>query len=139
MGGVFGTNIKAHKTDETWQEKPTGPMEPSASQEPTVSLGNQWPWRRTNDEADGHVTLTNRRKTINWRKAHRQTLCGLTWSSCILIYGNILRIMHKNPTRRPYLPRMERHHKISETLIPDLPYMEKSLLSRDLGLLLATI
>ena len=114
-------------------------MEPSTSQELTFFVENRRPWRRTSDEVDEHVTLANRRKTINWRKAHQWTLCGLTWSSRILIYGNILHIMHKDPITHPYLPHMERHSKISKTLVPDLPYKEKFLLLRDLGLLLATI
>ena len=79
----------------------------------------------------------NDRRPMEWRS--RWVLRGLAWSSRIIIYRNILRITHKNPTTHPYLPHMERHPKISETLTPDLPYKEKSSLLRDLDSLLTTI
>ena len=68
-----------------------------------------------------------------------EKLMSPTWSCLALTYGNILHITHEDPIKFPHLPHMERHPRILETLIPDLLHKERSLLLRDLGLLLATI
>ena len=155
MMGVFLTN--KFRLVNKWLRKLTTPTGLSASQKL---------WRLQNDDNGGDATLRTNRAFKGWfhrkrRRTHlpheqmgdpwkmdnfrltewrsRWVLRGLAWSSRILIYGNILRFAHKNPTTHPYLPRMERHPKISETLMLDLPYKEKSPLLRDLDSLLTTI
>ena len=81
--------------------------------------------------------MMNNCRPMEW--ISQRVLRGLAWFSRILIYRNILHITHKNPTTHPFLPHMERHPKISETLMPNLPYKDKSPLLRDIDSLLTTI
>ena len=72
----------------------------------------------TSPQTNGGL-LSNGRPWID-EEGSRRIPRGLTWSTYIFINENILHITHKDSTMLPYLPHMERHLKISETLTPDL-------------------
>ena len=112
-----------------------------------IPLINWWHFQWiTLPQESTNTSPLNRLVSLRWRVTIRSTgwrswrvLCGLAWSSQMFTYGNILHITHKDPITFLYLPHIERHPRISETLIPYLLYKERSLLLRDLGLLFAII
>ena len=49
-------------------------------------------------EANGYISLPSQLRTLTNGEAYRQVLRGLTWSTRMFLYGNILLTTYKDPT-----------------------------------------
>ena len=117
-------------------EDPHSPVSFAKTDEPLKAMGappstNQrvsLPCKLTGVLSDGRPLSAGWAYTDG--RERRQVLLGFTWSSQMLIEGNILHITWGESTTDSYLPHMERHPTIIETLAPDPPHKEKSPLLR---------
>ena len=75
-------------------------------------------------ETDGCVSLPDWRMTQIDGETYQRVLCGLTWSICIFIYGNILCTMHKVTTTLFSPSHNGEYPKILMALTPPFLYKE---------------